>query len=314
MPPHVCTPACPVGRLRDLASADPEEALDLYINGEGPLTLQADITLTTGAYVQLAPVGDRPTERRSLQDMLSPRRTWAPAPAFPAPRSRDRYGVITVNGPHIFDLLPARATRYREDVAVLAGCHARELHITPARPPPRDVSFHGHRCYTVFTALPVGSLAITQRPVAAVIDARPLLRGWVPVLTLDGWLDSYPLLQELLASLPLAGPSDLWTCLGIFVGSTSNPARSSLPFVFGMLLPLAHPPPQGHPEILMTTPPQRPTRLRAMCCLNCGPTMVTHGLPIDPLLILRTHGSMSLYDKGLMLTDKLVPRTAVHPT
>ena len=199
----VVPPACPVGRLRDFVSADSEEALDLYINGEGPLTLQADITLTTGAYVQFAPAGDQPTERRLLQDMLSPRHTWAPAPAFPAPCSRDRYGVITVNGPYIYDLLPARATRYREDVAVLAGCHARELHITPARPSPCDVSFHGHRCYTVFTALPVGSLAITQRPVAAVIDARPLLRGWVPVLTLDGWLDSYPLLQELLASLPL---------------------------------------------------------------------------------------------------------------
>ena len=189
--------------ILDLLNLDFAEDPDVYVNGAGPLRLHEEVDLNTGACIQLVDGGDAPAPQRTLEDILWSGSQWGSPPAFPVPRPRHRFGLVDVQGCRAFDLPPACASEPRDAIAELIGCHPRELLLTVARPRPTNVSIGGRDCHVLVSALAIGGLAITQRPVAAFVDARRLFRGWVPVLTNDGWLDTHPLIRMLLTDVPV---------------------------------------------------------------------------------------------------------------
>ncbi|CAE7691238.1 unnamed protein product [Symbiodinium sp. CCMP2592] len=197
------SPPSAVTFLLDAANVDFEDIPDVYVDGTGPLQPHEEAFLTNGSCVQFLPRGHPRSEVASFAEMLQSHLPWASPPAFPAHDPRDRYCLVGQEGCRIFDVTGGRAQCYREDVASSIGCRTTELLLLPAHTRVHNASVWGRRCHTVVIALSIGGLALDSQPVAALIDARRILQGWIPVLTLDGWLDTHPPLRALSASLPI---------------------------------------------------------------------------------------------------------------
>ena len=134
--------------------------------------------------------------------MLASSLSWARPPAFPMYDVRNRYALAATTGTYDFLLDPARSFFYRDDIARILRCAPRELFLRPGTPRPVDVSVLGSACHTIVAALDVGSLPLASRPVVCLLDARQVLRGWIPVLSAEGWIDAHPLLGSLQHSVP----------------------------------------------------------------------------------------------------------------
>ena len=188
--------------LHNSLTLDLEEPWDIYVDGTGPFISLEVAAIETGTCVQVVARGSHPPDVVYLEDMLQSHLLWAAPPAFPAPAPCDRFYLVTADGPRVFQLHGGDAAGQRADIAALIRCHPRELLLTPGLPMPSNVSFRGLRCRTVVSALSIGGLALAHRPIAAILDARRILHGWIPVLTIDGWLDANPALSALLPGLP----------------------------------------------------------------------------------------------------------------
>ncbi|CAE7808085.1 unnamed protein product [Symbiodinium sp. CCMP2592] len=188
--------------LQDAADLGDQAQVHIFVGDQRPVGPHEEVTLDTGSVVRICARSMSPPEAWSLTDMLASDLPWAAGPAFPVDHTRNTYGLVTTSGTEVFQLDPSRSWHYREDAARLLDCPPSELLLQPGIPRPVNVSQLGRVCHTVVAAIAVGSLSLSSRPIVCLLDARRVLKGWIPLVTLDGWLDTFPPLRALQQGVP----------------------------------------------------------------------------------------------------------------
>ncbi|CAE7697032.1 psaC [Symbiodinium sp. CCMP2592] len=188
--------------LQDAADLGDQAQVHIFVGDQRPVGPHEEVMLDTGSVVRICARSMPPPEAWSLTDMLASDLPWAAGPAFPVDHTRNTYGLVTTSGTEVFQLDPSRSWHYREDAARLLGCPPSELLLQPGIPRPVNVSQLGRVCHTVVVAIAVGSLSLSSRPIVCLLDARRVLKGWIPLVTLDGWLDTFPPLRALQQGVP----------------------------------------------------------------------------------------------------------------
>ncbi|CAE7573770.1 unnamed protein product [Symbiodinium sp. CCMP2592] len=178
-----------------------EEPGDIFVNGQGPILSHEEAFLATGACIQVVRRGTRPTSH-VLQDMLQQPSSWAAPPAFPVEGIRDRICLVTASGTSVYRMSPGGIERQRRELAQVVGCPPAELFLRPGTTRGCDAAVIGHPCHSVVAALAIGQLPLDVNPVVCLMDCRRVLQGWTPLLSRDGWIDTYPLLEYLRQDLP----------------------------------------------------------------------------------------------------------------
>ena len=183
--------------LLELAGRASESALAVFCDFFGPLEGHDTCEVTTGSTVTILPEGHPLPWTMSLKDMLRTHLPWHTAPAFPQWGEDDCVLLACQHRQCLFTILPHRETQYRQDIAQHAQCSPNVLQIASASPRPCDAGHQGFLCRTVVAATNIGRFSSQEWPCTCLVDARNILKGWFPVVTRDGWVDTWSLLHEL---------------------------------------------------------------------------------------------------------------------
>ncbi|CAE7242191.1 unnamed protein product [Symbiodinium sp. CCMP2592] len=111
------------------------------------------------------------------------------------------FGVVSDLSVSHFCLRAERSVFYRSDLASRHGLRLPHLVVTPARPRCTDVAIQGRPCRTVVA---VGEQEDPQDSIETIgfIDGRPMMQGWIRILTRSDWLPLAPLRNGLMQSAP----------------------------------------------------------------------------------------------------------------
>ncbi|CAE7737850.1 unnamed protein product, partial [Symbiodinium sp. CCMP2456] len=208
---HVVGPAC-VNRdiLLDLAGLSPEAHVDVFCDMQGPLARSGTVDLRDGSTITITEQGGAAPWSAPLASMLCTHLPWHVGPAFNFLDDVDHYWLACADGAHAFALLPNRSSFYKADIAVKLRCNPRALSLTPARPLPVDAAIFGFPCHSVVAAIDRSALAFNDSPSVGLLDARCLLRGWIPLVSLDGWVDQRSLLAGVCPCLAAPWVALIW--------------------------------------------------------------------------------------------------------
>ena len=182
------------------AGLAPAADVDVYINCLGPLA--ETVTLRDGDCVTVVWKGAAAPQQRDLASVLESMHSFAAAPCSPSDGHEDFYCLVSQDANRLFTLRPNRATYYKSDIAARIDCDVRELLLVPSAPQPQDADMFGHPCRSVVAALKTGYLPPNLPVCAVMLDARRILRGWLPMITHDGWISVTEVRHNLSRHLP----------------------------------------------------------------------------------------------------------------
>ena len=183
--------------LCELVGLSPHAEADIYLPyGNVPLRSGEEFELTSGHLVTFLRPGARRHPSFDIHVMLSSHLGWEHSPSFPRERRDNGYCVVGPGGPIFYRMHQERAPFFSADVALLLGLQPLHIELTPAAVHPDDVSIKGWICRTVLAArnserAPSAEHGVTT-PIVGFLDCRPLLGGWVQIITWEGWLDLLP--------------------------------------------------------------------------------------------------------------------------
>ena len=177
------------------------------VTGEASNTLAPDswCHVSDGDTFIFLPPGGVLGPARQLEQALLQRSAWHAQPVLPVPASDSIYCLVSEDGCTRAHLDLRCPTTYRAQLAGALGMAARQLALTPAVPPARDVALDGFPCRTVIAAHHTSS-QMPAEPLCVILDLRALLRGWRFHQALRGDFECEPALE---AITPLA--PDGWT-------------------------------------------------------------------------------------------------------
>ena len=284
--------------LCELVGLAPRAEVDIYLPyATVPLRRGEDCDLASGNLITFLRPGSRRYPTFDIHVMLSSHLGWEHSSPFPRDRQDNGYCVVSTGGQTLYRFYPERSSFYKADIALLVGLHPIHTQLTPAATSPDDVCVRGWTCHTVLVARSspaIDSDGTTFEPsTVGLLDCRPLLGGWLPIVASEGWLDLTPIREMLQLRTPAGWqvifpqlPSHwTWTCLApgqIIIASLTT-------------TPLAQPT-LGLAEIHQTAGllTDRP--------LDAEPSSCTTPSPRDPL-----HDED--YDAGNSFRRAVVPRT-----
>ena len=198
--PRIFACSCPaiVDRniLLELAGISDHSSVVIVCDLFGPLTGTDTCEVVTGSVITFLPEGQTLPWTMSLRSMLQTHLPWHTPPAFPSSDEDDVVLLACHHGQELLSITPDRATQYRQDIAALARCHPRVLMIASATPRPSNVYHQGYKCRTVVAAADIGPYSAQDSPCICLLDARSIFKGWIPIITRDGWIDTWSLLQD----------------------------------------------------------------------------------------------------------------------
>ncbi|OLQ05712.1 hypothetical protein AK812_SmicGene11066 [Symbiodinium microadriaticum] len=183
--------------LLQLAGHMPQPPAAVFCDLYGPLEEHEECNVYQGSTITILPEGHPLPWTIELRDMLQTHLPWYTPPAFPQWEDDASVLLACQHGQELFAVHPARAMQYRQDIAALVCCHTDMLHIAAATPRPSEVEYCGHKCRTVVAAVDFGPFSVQTRPSVCLLDARAILKGWIPVLSEHGWVDVWSLLHEI---------------------------------------------------------------------------------------------------------------------
>ena len=180
--------------------------IDVYVpDFQGPLPRGAETEVFLGCCISFMPRRSPPVYSDLLRMLRSPD-DWNRGLGVATMHLANGYCVVTAADFFLFRLLPGREMYYRQDIASIARLHHSRLQLVPAAAQPGDVAISGWKCRAVLAAVhSVLSTSWDPTPTArttGILDARPLLLGWMPLHTQHDWLDLTSLAEGLNQSAP----------------------------------------------------------------------------------------------------------------
>ena len=190
-------------QLLQLAGLSPAADADVFLPDMLlPLDDDSEVPLWTGLCVRLLIRGHFPPVSFSLREMLRSTRHWAARPRLEFLDVAEHYCIVTNNGQRAFRLLPHRASYYSADLAAQFGYAPEDMHFQPACPLVVNATVFGRSCRTVVVLDDRPVSPWEEEPVSGFLDCRPLLLGWLPLLSDRGWVDIGLLRDALTQSAP----------------------------------------------------------------------------------------------------------------
>ncbi|OLQ03718.1 hypothetical protein AK812_SmicGene13326 [Symbiodinium microadriaticum] len=225
----VALPVMDTYALCEVAGLAPHAEVDIYLPGATfPVPRGEQFELRTGHCIIFRRPGARCPVAFHLHAMLQSHLTWEHSPVFPRDRSDNGYCVVGPEGCILFRLHTERAMYYRADIALLTHLHPTRAVLTPVNPQPTDGCLRGWECRAVIVATDRETRTVWDGdivvPTIGVLDARPLLRGWLPLRSHEGWLNLAPIRDALNRTAPtgwaVVFPSlpDHWTWICFYSG------------------------------------------------------------------------------------------------
>ena len=192
-------------RLLQIAGLSPAAATEVFLPDE-PLPLDDDreVPLWTGLCVRFTADGFIPPVDFSLREMLRSARFWAARPHLDFLGAAEHYCIVTHNGQRAFRLLPHRSLYYRTDLAVQFGYAPEDMHFQPAWPLVVNATVFGRACRTVVVLDDKPGDPWEVEPISGLLDCRPMLLGWLRLISDRGWVDIGMLRDALSQSAPPA--------------------------------------------------------------------------------------------------------------
>ena len=192
--------------LLQLADIPRDAEIDVHVpDFQGPLPWGTDCEVYLGCCISFMPRHSPPVYSDLLRMLRSPD-VWNRGLGVATMHLANGYCVVTATDFFLFRLLPGREMYYRQDIASVARLHHSRLRLVPAAQQPGDVAISGWNCRAVLAAVPsVLSTSWDPTPTArttGILDARPLLLGWMPLHTHHDWLDLTSLADGLNQSAP----------------------------------------------------------------------------------------------------------------
>ena len=192
--------------LLHLADIPQDAEVDVYVpDFQGPLPRGAESEVFLGCCISFMPRHCPPVYSDLLRMLRSPD-DWNRGLGVAAMHLANGYCVATAADFFLFRLLPGREMYYRHDIASVARLHHSRLQLVPAAAQPGDVAISGWQCRAVLAAVQsVLSTSWDPTPTMrtnGILDARPLLLGWMPLHTQHDWLDLTSLAEGLNQSAP----------------------------------------------------------------------------------------------------------------
>ena len=225
----VALPVMDTYALCEVAGLAPHAEVDIYLPGPTfPVPRGEQFELRTGYCIIFRRPGARCPVAFHFHAMLQSHLTWEHSPVFPRDRSDNGYCVVGPEGCILFRLHTERAMYYRADIALLTHLHPTRAVLTPVNPQPTDGCLRGWECRAVIVATDRETRTVWDGdvvvPTTGVLDARPLLRGWLPLRSYEGWLNLAPIRDALNRTAPtgwaVVFPSlpDHWTWICFYSG------------------------------------------------------------------------------------------------
>ena len=192
-----------VSFLLEIAGFRPSSEVNvLHPRTRLPLAQGVEVALSTGDCVTFWPRRRYHEPLISFRDMLGTHLPWASDAPFPYPREDARTCLVADHAYADFELVPARATRYREDIASRLHFNTHRLCLQAADPHPPDVALDGRPCRSV-VSVSESYRRSSDVDSTGLLDCRPLLAGWKRLETSAGWVSLAPLRRSLVESAPL---------------------------------------------------------------------------------------------------------------
>ena len=190
-------------QLLQIAGLSPVAEAEVFLpDNVLPLEADRDVALWTGLCVRITRRGHFPPTDLSLREMLRSTRLWAVRPNLDFIGIAEHYCIVTHNGQRAFRLLPHRALYYRTDLATQFGYAAATMHFQPASPLVVNATVFGRPCRTVVVLDDKPDDPWDAEPVSGLLDCRPMLLGWLPLHSDQGWVDLELLRDALTQSAP----------------------------------------------------------------------------------------------------------------
>ena len=196
----VTSPVADKTALLLCAGLSPAADVDVYANGLGPIEQQ--LSLRDGDCVTVLWRGMPAPPTLSMQALLEDSESRSAAESDLSSEDDSHYCLVGADGCQLFSLRHQRSAFYRADIALRVGCDPNELQLTPSVPRCDDASMFGFNCCAVVAALRVGHIPLDAHICVSCIDARRLLRAWMPIATSDGWVYLPEVVQTLGTSVP----------------------------------------------------------------------------------------------------------------
>ena len=199
---EVCPAVVNRAILLAIAGLVTQPDIDVYCDSDVPLTESDNCEVRSGSCVTITDQGCPLPWTMSLRAMLLTHLPWDVAPAYPVYDQEDLFLLACTHGNELFTLLPQRACQYRQDIAEVARCPPSVLLTAPAAPKQENVAVYGQPCRTVIAAVGKGHCSSQEQPCVGLLDARRIYRGWLPLLSVDGWINIWSLLRDLGGEIP----------------------------------------------------------------------------------------------------------------
>ena len=172
--------------------------LDVWIAGdEVPLAEDVFAHLRPGTLVSFLPREARPVDVPPLGQLLLSLRWWDDTGDFPTPHIDRAYCLVIGSQARLYVADYSVPTRFRQEIAAIAGVSCAGMRLSPAHPRPLNVSLQGVPCRTVVA---VGEISLTPQSGSSeqvLVDCRQLAEGWKAIVALNGRLDVAGLLHDL---------------------------------------------------------------------------------------------------------------------
>ena len=188
--------------LLEVAGLSAAAEVDVHCDNAGPLADDVTVDIHVGSCICITQTGEGRPWTMTLGAMLETHLPWDPSQPYPDEDNEERYCLACADGLRVFTVWPHRAQNYRADIASRLQCTVSMLQLVPASIRPDNVSFFGLPCRTVVAAIDRSSMPADWRPVVGLLDARAAHKGWIPLITNDGWVNLDPLLEHVAESLP----------------------------------------------------------------------------------------------------------------
>ena len=189
-----------VSRQDLISLADLPEALELEVWIGGNELLRDDdppVHVYPGVLIRFLPSGTRPLEAPSLGQALLSARWWGDVADVPRPRIDRAYCIASRGQGQLYIADHTQPTRYRQDIAHIAGLRQDDMALFPAQPRPGDVSLNGVPCRTVIAAGVSPQAPRSTSWHLVILDGRRLEAGWLAAVAYDGRFDAWAVLHDL---------------------------------------------------------------------------------------------------------------------
>ncbi|CAE7871297.1 hypothetical protein AK812_SmicGene3911 [Symbiodinium microadriaticum] len=170
---------------------------------EAPLQDGVPLHLFPGVTLRFLPDDQPPAPALAISEMLQSMAFLNTEGVNPEVAPADYYCLVLRYSYKLFradNLLP---WQYRERFAGAIGCTASQVSIFPATPRAIDVAIEGCPCRTALAVVPTSFVTEEVNSYCFLVDARPILQGWMCFRTRTSPIGAALVLRELNAEAPL---------------------------------------------------------------------------------------------------------------